>query len=160
MSKKSAAKKAVAKKVPEQATAVHFSNGDDHIVGITALRVLLTKDGKAWFAQGLDVDYFAAGATVDEAKKNFEYGLTKTVGKHLQLHGDIEKFLVVAPQEAWTEYYQAQSNAECIKQNFTTVQLHQIGGEKSRAVSSSNGKPIAFPFHHLAFIEPSIKEAA
>lgn len=153
--KKPAAKKAAAaKKVPENVVALHLSNGDDHIVGITALRVLLSKDGNAWFAQGLEVDYFSAGATIEEVKKNFADGMTKTIHKHLQIHGNIDKFLVVAPQDAWAEYYEAQSNVECVRQHFTSVQIHQLGEVTQKAIGS--GKPIAFPFNHLAFIEPAI----
>ena len=155
--KKPAAKKAAAaKKAPENAMALHLSNGDDHIVGLKALRVLLSKDGNCWFAQGLDIDYAAAGPSIDAVKKNFEAGLALTVREHLRMHGSISKFLVVAPQEAWDEYYQAKP--ECIRQRFATIQIHQIAAQDSP--SECVPESVSFPFNKLAFIEPQMLEAA
>lgn len=155
--KKASTKKAVAKKKPQQATALHLTDGNDHLIGIKALRVLLSKDGNCWFAQGLDIDYAAAGATLDEAKSNFEQGLALTVSQHLKLHGSIDKFLVVAPQEAWDEFYKTDS--ECTHLRLTTFQLHQM----KQLVEKKNVKAKAiqhsFPFNKLAFIEPQLLAA-
>lgn len=148
--KKPAAKKAAAvKKAPENAIALHLSNGDEHIVGLKALRVLLSKDGNSWFAQGLDIDYAAAGASIESVQENFEAGLCLTVHEHLKMYGHISKFLVVAPQEAWQEYYDAKP--ECIKQRFSTIQLHQAGCEE---VTQGKVNHFDFPFNKVQFIEP------
>lgn len=43
--------------------------------GLLGLRVAVVPDGEAWFAQGIDVDYFAQGGSPEEAQKNFTEGL-------------------------------------------------------------------------------------
>jgi hypothetical protein len=95
--------KALRKHVP--ATAIHGTDGETHIVGIGNLRVIICPDEDGWFAQGLEIDYAASGATIDEAKKNFEIGLRGTIGLNIKMHSNIEHFLKVAPQQIWKELY-------------------------------------------------------
>ncbi len=104
----------MAKPKPQQrqsTSAVHLQHGNRDIVGLKNLRVLLSPDGAGWFAQGLDIDYAASGATVEEAKENFGTGLVLTVAEHLRMYGGIQRLLKVAPQEAWTEYLTASPDA-------------------------------------------------
>jgi hypothetical protein len=51
--------------------------------GLLGLRVVVVPDGEAWFAQGLDVDFFAQGATPQEAEKNFAEGLQTMIKLYL-----------------------------------------------------------------------------
>ena len=106
------------------AGAIHMNNGDQHIVGVKSLTVLLSKDDDGWFAQGLEIDYASAGESLDEVKKNFELGLEKTIAEHLKLNGSIEKLLKVAPQYAWDEYHAAKFSD--LKRSFSTLQFHDL----------------------------------
>ena len=51
--------------------------------GLLGLRVAVVPDGAAWFAQGIDVDYFAQGGTPKEAEKNFTEGLQLMIKLHM-----------------------------------------------------------------------------
>lgn len=93
-------------------------NDGAHLVGIGNLRVMLFNDDGSWFAQGLEVDYFAQGSSLDEAKKHFENGLCATLGEHLRVYGSIERMLRVAPQEAWDEFYKPKHST------YTHVSMH------------------------------------
>ena len=85
----------------QPASVVHVEDDEQHAVLIDSLRVVLTKDGDQWFAQGLEVDYAAAGSSQDDVKSRFEQGLAATVREHLKVYGSVEKVLRVAPQSAW-----------------------------------------------------------
>lgn len=132
--------------------ALHAQNGDNHIVAVDKLRVLLLKDNGGWFAQGLEIDYAASGSNIDETKTNFETGFCKTVHEHLILHGTIDNLLKVAPQEAWAEFYKCPIDA--VKQSYSCFQFHTV----EKALFLPEG--IAFPFNEISFIsrEP-IEEA-
>lgn len=106
-------------KKPESTEVLHAHVGDDHLVGVKALRVLLLKDGSGWFAQGLEIDYASSGGDLEEVKKNFETGLSLTIKEHLIMYGTIEKLLKIAPQEAWKEFLNAPP--ETVKSAYTTI---------------------------------------
>ena len=55
---------------PKDVTAFHAKEGDLHFFG-AHMKVLMVSDDGSWFAQGLDIDFAAQGATLEEAKKNF-----------------------------------------------------------------------------------------
>jgi len=88
-----------------KAVAMHLSDDDTHFVGIGSLRVIISKDGKGWFAQGLEIDYGSGGKTIAKAKKNFEDGLRGTIKLHLDVHGGIKKLLQPAPQPVWKQLW-------------------------------------------------------
>jgi hypothetical protein len=135
-----------AKKKPAKLLALHAtSEGGDHLVAVKKLHVLLSKDGPGWFAQGLEIDYAACGASVEETKKNFETGFCKTIYEHLVVHGDIERFLKVASQEAWAEYYACPNDAT--KQVYSSFQFH-----KKAACDSAAMPDIEFPFAGISFV--------
>ncbi|MDQ3267546.1 MAG: hypothetical protein M3P47_02290 [Pseudomonadota bacterium] len=130
--------------------AVHLQNGDQHVVGVKSLSVLLCEDGGAWFAQSLEIDYAAAGQSVEEAKDNFAAGLDATIAEHLKLYGSIDKFLKIAPQHAWDAFYAVDPSA--LKQKITTVQYHNINTLSDE--SSCFEKGVTFPFKEIKFLEP------
>jgi len=108
----------IAKKT-QSTTAIHGTDGETHIVGIGNLRVVICPDEGGWFAQGLEIDYAAGGATIPQVKKNFEKGLKGTISLHIQMHGNIENFLTPAPPEIWKEYWWSGK-----QYRFTQVSLH------------------------------------
>lgn len=104
--------------------AIHgqTDDGATHVVGIGNLRVVITNDDGAWFAQGLEIDYAAEGDTLEAAKNNFADGLYATIQTHLKLHGSIKKLLRPAPQDAWQELLAC----KLIRQRFTHVGIHEL----------------------------------
>jgi hypothetical protein len=84
------------------ATALHGTtkSGLD-VVMIDKLRVALLCDGRTWVAQGLEIDYAAEGATIEEAKKQFSIGLMATLRENLRVFGNIEHVLRTVPTEMW-----------------------------------------------------------
>jgi hypothetical protein len=98
--------KAYKAKSSPQAVALHTTDGVEHVVGIGNIKVIICKDGdNTWFAQGLDIDYAANGHNLEEVKTNFQIGLKGTIDLHIKAYGHIEKFLRVAPQNVWNEFY-------------------------------------------------------
>lgn len=109
------------------AVAVQASSdkGDVVSIGIGNLRVLVVPDGDCWFAQGLEIDYGAQGATITEAQKNFQYGLFETIRLHLQANGDIDSLLEFAPSTVLRE---AAQKGKSIKR-FAQLSLHELPTE-------------------------------
>ncbi|MCY3747064.1 MAG: hypothetical protein OXH05_12620 [Acidobacteria bacterium] len=92
----------------DEATAVHAESDAEHHVGFGNLKVSIGKDEDGWwYAQGLDIDHFAAGQSIDEVKKNFEDSFGSLVRAHLQKHHSIEGMLVPAPPAKWSAAYKA-----------------------------------------------------
>ena len=84
----------------------HAEDGDHHAVVVSDLRVVLTQDGGLWFAQGLELDYAAAGTSEEDVKTRFAQGLGATINEAIKVYGTIEQILKVAPQEAWDLWLQ------------------------------------------------------
>jgi hypothetical protein len=80
-----------------------------YVVGIGNLRVLITEDEGAWLAQGLEIDYFAEGESMETAQAAFQSGLLATIREHLKIHGHIKNLLTVAPEEVWQGFYSSRS---------------------------------------------------
>lgn len=69
------------------------------------MRVMVVPDGEYWFAQGLEVDYFAEGTSVEHALQMFVDGLAMTIGEHLKMYGDVTKLTIPAPPHVWDEFF-------------------------------------------------------
>ncbi len=137
-------------KIGQEAEAIHLQSGDQHVVGVKSLSVLLCEDDGAWFAQSLEIDYAAAGQTVEEAKENFELGLDATIAEHLKLHGSIKELLKIAPQHAWDAFYAADPSS--LKQKITTINFHNL--ENLNVENICADKVVSFPFKEIKFLEP------
>jgi hypothetical protein len=98
-------------------------NGDEHIVGVGNLRVVIVPDGGAFFAQGLEIDYAAQGASVEAVKKNFEKGFEATIQQHLQIYGNLKNFLVPAPVSIWQEML---PEKVALHKWYSQVSVHKI----------------------------------
>lgn len=130
--------------------ALHAHDGNDHLVAVSALRVMLLEDSSGWFAQGLEIDYAASGASVDEVKTNFENGFAATMREHLTMYGNIEKFLSPAGKEAWDEFYHPPINT--VQQSFSCVNYCKLAVAKA-----FDG--VQLPFDTLAFISRESQSA-
>lgn len=102
------------------ARAITVSTLDGHVVGIGNLRVAIESDGKSWTAQGLEIDYIAQGDSLEDAKSQFEDGLSCTIDQHLRIYGNIDRLLSPAPREVWREVL----NPQAIRTRFSQVSIH------------------------------------
>ena len=119
------------------AEAIHLSdNQGHHAVGIGNLRVIIVKDTYSWFAQGLEIDYAVQGSSEDDAKKQFEDGLTATIQQHLKAYGNIARLLKVAPPEVWKDML---FDPSAKYNEYFSVKEHEITHE-------------AFPFEGIQFL--------
>lgn len=67
------------------------------------LRAVILQDSScnAYVIQGLEVDYAAQGSTIEEARKNFEYGLAASLFANQKMFNHVDNFLVAAPPDVW-----------------------------------------------------------
>lgn len=127
-----------------------MSDGITHVVGVKSLRVVLSHDETGWFAQGLEIDYAAAGSSMESAQANFEQGLALTVHEHLKLYGDIEKLLRVAPPDAWKSFFEAPSDT--VKATYSSISAHQLLQRiPSRKKKAKDQLAFTFPFEKIEF---------
>jgi hypothetical protein len=135
MAKQQSGKKAkgIAKTVPHKGTtAAHASHEDGvhHAVGIWNLHVMLLSEGDFWVAQGLEIDYVVQGDSIEDAKRNFSYGLKSTIDLNLRMYGNIEGLLSFAPNEVLQE---ASRSKEPLKL-YSQVSMHELGIESQRSL--------------------------
>ena len=137
-----------------ETAVIHAQKGENHFVGLSALRVLLIKEDDSWFAQGLEIDYAAAGSTIEEVKVNFEDGLCHTIHEHLRMLGNLDKLLQLAPQEAWDEFFSGPK--ECVRHDFSMLSFYKVEEDNMRLPGGAK-----FPFDRIAFIttEPELAAA-
>lgn len=92
---------------------LHVDDGQgNHNVIVAGLHVLLKPDGDGWHAQGLQIDYAASGATVEDAKEAFVSGFLATIRAYLKRFGSLERLLKrQAPPEYFQQYYSNSSGA-------------------------------------------------
>lgn len=81
------------------ADATHIDTGTDHIIKLENIKVLIVPDGPFWYAQGIEIDCAAQGATIEEAKKNFEKMLDRAILRAVATHRTIEPLLHPVPSE-------------------------------------------------------------
>lgn len=136
----------------EPTTVAHLQgmeNEDHHAVIVEYLRVVISQDENLWFAQGLELDYAAAGDTLDDVKERFHQGLAATFREHLKIYGSVENLLKIAPQETWDTWLKADKNY-----NFTQVSLHDLADAKEVASERRH-----LPFGSIRFMEPALAAA-
>ena len=119
----------------------------DHIVGIGDLRVVLVEEERAWYAQGLELDYIAQGSTIDEAKKNFEHGLHVTIRENLQMHGTIKPLLVQAPDSVWSDWLDPSARTK----RFYYIAFHENSDEQEDSVLKDVSGIL--PFQGIDFLQ-------
>ncbi len=75
------------------------------------LTVLLEHKHDAWFARSFEIDYFAEGATLEEAEANFISGLGYTIARNFQIHGNADRvFQRQAPGDLWLKRFESRTN--------------------------------------------------
>lgn len=139
------------KKPKKHGTAAFHATGEDgsHIVGIGNLRVVILKDGKKWFAQGLEIDYAAQGKNLKDVKDQFSTGLCATLHEHLRVFGHIGGVLKAAPPEVWKEM---------LYENAARLNFHSQISEHD--FTHTNEKlQTDFPFANIEYLQPLAKTA-
>lgn len=121
-------------------SVLHLEGDDEHAVLIQSLRVVIVKDGEQWFAQGLELDYAAAGTSQDDVKSRFRDGLAATINEHLKVYGSVDRMLKVAPQEAWNLWL-----AQGKRYKFDQASFHPI--------ETKDAQIYDFPFTGIAYLE-------
>lgn len=124
------------------ALAIHDMDGDDHIVGIGNLRVVMCKDKGIWWAQGIEINYGASGKTMAQAKKNFEHGLAATIRLQLEAFDSIDNLLVYAPKAVLKELPQVKRDYR-----FSQVSIHTF--------EDNSNEFELLPFSGIAYLDGS-----
>ena len=131
------------------ATAIHAKQHDEHIVGIGDLRVVLIEEKAGlWFAQGLEIDYAAQGASQDDVQARFERGLTATISAHIKQYRSIDRLLVVTP-DTWREYI---LGAATKRMRFSCLTAHKVPDEIGQALPEG----LQFPFGEIKYLKQAI----
>ena len=77
-------------------------DGKTKTLGVLDLQVILAQDGPdSWVAQAIEIDYAAAGTTLEDAKSRFEKGFKATIHEHMNSFGNLKNFVVSAPGDVW-----------------------------------------------------------
>lgn len=92
--------------------------GGCHHVSI-ALRVWLYEEANMWVAQGIDIDYAAAGESLDDVKDRFGRGLIASVEANLDEFGTLEHLCKRAPDDIWRAFFESAAEAEAQKRLLT-----------------------------------------
>lgn len=84
---------------------VHTRNADGSTTVNAVVRVLLFRDGAQFVAQSLEVDYCAAGDSIEEAKENFLRGFAATIDLNLRKFGTLANMIEPAPAKYFQQFY-------------------------------------------------------
>ena len=88
------------------AVAVHANDGENHVVGIGDLRVMIVQeDDGSWFAHGLEIDFAEQGSSLEDVQGRFEASLADTIREHINVRGNIRSLLRLAPSDIWAAFY-------------------------------------------------------
>jgi hypothetical protein len=103
--------------------ALHIKNGDNHLIALGNINVLVSESGDGCFAQAVEVDYFACGVSLEDVQARFTQGLIATVEEHLRRYNTIERFLKWAPDEVRADI-QDRRNSE--QYRYTVIDICNI----------------------------------
>ena len=122
--------------------AHHIKARNNHIIFLDKLTVLITQEEDSWIAQGIEINYFAYGDSVEDAQDAFEIGLFETVKAYLNRNGNIISMLQWAPAEILNEYY-----GDPQEFSFTMIGAHEVEADKS------------LPVREIQFMAPELRVA-
>ena len=122
--------------------AHHIKERDNHIIFLDKLTVLITQEDDSWIAQGIEINYFAYGDSIEDVQESFEIGLFETVKEYLNKNGNIISMLHWAPPEILSEYFE-----EPKEFSFTMIGAHQVEADKS------------LPVREIQFMRPELLAA-
>jgi hypothetical protein len=76
--------------------------GDHWQIG--PLNVILERDEQGWYAQSLEIDHYASGASEEEVHANFVHSLAETIHVNYMKFGNFAGVIVPAPEETWNKW--------------------------------------------------------
>jgi len=130
--------------------ALHAKSGDNHLSAISDLNVIILPDGDQYFAQAVEVDYFACGSSVKNVQRNFVTGLASTIRAHLEKSDTIKKFLVPSPED---EIRELEEKAGC--------DLYSLDwAEEDLSETLTRTELFYFPFHTIHYKQANSAQAA
>jgi hypothetical protein len=134
---------------PFQTTAFHgqTENGVD-VVMIDKLRVALTQDGNMWVAQGLEIDYAAEGASIEDVKSHFERGLLLTLRENIRVFGNIKNVLRVVPPDVWNALM-ADNVLREVHSQFSAHRVRQLWKTVSEPAEVGPNPPVGMIDYYL-----------
>ena len=103
------------------AEAHHFKEENNHLIFLDNLTVLITKENETWMAQGIEINYFAYGDSIEDVQDAFEVGLFETIKAHLNTNGNIIPMLEWAPSNILNKYYE-----KAREFSFTMLGAHEV----------------------------------
>jgi len=74
----------------------HVEEGRLHAVAACLHVLVVPSEDGGYYAQGIEIDYGASGATVEEAKKHFERGFVETLRAYVRRGVDLAKLYTVS----------------------------------------------------------------
>ena len=101
--------------------AHHIKERNDHLIFLDNLTVLITKENESWIAQGIEINYFAYGDSIEDVQEAFEIGLFETAKAHLNRNGNIIPMLEWAPGKILNKYYENLQEF-----SFTMIGTHTV----------------------------------
>ena len=113
--------------------------GGDAVI-LHGLRVLVSRDGSGWFAQGLEIDYAAGGDTLEDVQRRFEEGLLATIREHLRTYGDLRRLVRPAPQDEWHRFVIGDG------QRYELIGCTTFSKEELEAI------PASWPFTQICYV--------
>ena len=91
------------------------------------LQVIVAPEGRSWVAQGLEIDYAAAGDTERQARLAFLAGLGATAQAHLERNGNLAELNTPAAPETWVPLVTAQAGARVrIERETMDLRVHGL----------------------------------
>ncbi len=128
--------------MPQKPCLFHIKKDVHHAV-VAQLRVLICPaDEGGYVAQGLEIDYCAAGATVEEVQERFAKGLLRTAESYVKRGRSLSGMMAAkTPADVWDEYLALQANDQHELTCATFVEYDPAS------------LPAGMPFTSLAFCE-------
>jgi hypothetical protein len=122
----------------QKANVLHVTAGDNHAVA-AQLRVLICPAEEGGFvAQGLEIDYCATGATVEQVQQRFAEGLLHTAERLVKRGRSLSALMKThTPRETWQEY-------------LTAAEQHELACATVFKYEADD-VPAGMPFTSLAF---------
>ena len=80
----------------------------------------------------MQIDYVVQGDSIEEAKKNFEYGLEETIDLNLRMYQNIEGLLFSAPSEVLREAAR-EKDTRSLKL-YSQMTMHAIGAKSQQSL--------------------------
>jgi hypothetical protein len=87
------------------------------------LQVILAPEAGMWVAQAIEIDYAAAGDSLEDVKERFEDGLASTIHTHLEMFGNLDSLIVPAPPKQWRDLWEQKGKR---LSRFSQTTLHQV----------------------------------